>query len=267
MNALERVLIVAPHPDDESLGAAGLIQRVTAEGGSVRVLFVTEGENNPWPQRYLHRRWFLGDEDRKRWGTLRRAEAERSLAMLGVAATAADCLGFPDHGLIRLARSNDPSPGQALARVIAEYAPTLVVSPSAFDLHDDHRTVSWYLHTILRDSGVPIVTYVIHGQGATSRLVRALHLTKQERRRKEAAIRCHESQLLLSGRRFLSYATPVERFYCDEYDCPALESLWTTLTNRLRHAALVLSDGLTSAPTSNGVSPLAGNAAATAQKP
>ena len=234
----ERVLIVAPHPDDESLAAGGLIQRVTAEGGSVRVLFVTAGENNPWPQRLLHRRWSIGEEDRKRWGTLRRAEAERSLAVLGVAPTGADCLGFPDHGLIDLARSNDPRPGQALARAVAEYGPTLVVSPSAFDLHDDHRTVSWYLHTILRDSGVAVVTYIIHGSGAASRLARTLCLTAQERQHKEAAIRCHETQLLLSGRRFLSYATTVERFYCDEYDCPVLESPWTTLTNRLRHACL-----------------------------
>jgi len=247
MKALERVLIVAPHPDDESLAASGLIQRVTAEGGSVRVLFVTGGENNPWPQRFLHRRWSIGDEDRKRWGALRQAEARRSLAMLGVAATAADCLGFPDHGLIRLARSNDPRPGQALARAVAEYAPTLVVSPSVFDLHEDHRAVSWYLHTILRHSGVTIVTYVIHGSGVTSRLERALHLTTQERRRKEAAIRCHQSQLLLSSRRLLSHATAVERYYHDEYDCPVLESPWTTLANRLRHTVLVLSDGLASA--------------------
>jgi LmbE family N-acetylglucosaminyl deacetylase len=240
MKETQRVLIVAPHPDDESLAAGGLIQRVTAEGGSVRVLFVTAGENNPWPQRLLHHRWFIGAEDRKRWGTLRRAEAERSLAMLGVAATSTDCLGLPDHGLIALARSNDPRLGQALARAVAEYAPTLVVSPSAFDLHDDHRTVSWYVHTILRNSGVAVVTYVIHGTCATSRLERTLHLTTQERQHKEAAIRCHESQLLLSGRRFLSYATAVERFYRDEYDCPALESPWATLTNRLRHAFLVL---------------------------
>jgi LmbE family N-acetylglucosaminyl deacetylase len=267
MKTLQRVLIVAPHPDDESLAAGGLIQRVTAAGGSVRVLFVTEGENNPWPQRLLHRRWFIGDEDRKRWGTLRRAEAERSLARLGVAATATDRLGLPDHGLLGLARSNDPRLGQALARAVAEYAPTLVVSPSAFDLHDDHRTVSWSLHTILRDTGVPVVTYIIHGSAAPSRLEHTLHLTTQERLHKEAAIRCHETQLLLSERRFLSYATAVERFYRDEYDCPALESPWTTLANRLRHAALVLREGLASAPASGRASPLAGTPAATAQKP
>jgi hypothetical protein len=90
---------------------------------------------------------------------------------------------------------------------------------------------------------VAVVTYIIHGSVATSRLERTLHLTTQERRHKEAAIRCHESQLLLSSRRFLSYATAVERFYRDEYDCPILESPWMTLTNRLRHASLVLSDG------------------------
>ena len=40
----ERLLVVAPHPDDETLGAGGLIQRVLAHGGTVRVMLVTAGD-------------------------------------------------------------------------------------------------------------------------------------------------------------------------------------------------------------------------------
>ena len=50
---LEKTLIIAPHPDDESIAAAGLMQRALAAGGDVRVLFVTDGDNNPWPLRFL----------------------------------------------------------------------------------------------------------------------------------------------------------------------------------------------------------------------
>src|SRR2546430_10087895 len=39
----ERLLVLAPHPDDETLGAGGLIQRVLARGGTVRVVLVTAG--------------------------------------------------------------------------------------------------------------------------------------------------------------------------------------------------------------------------------
>src|SRR5689334_9969241 len=39
----ERLLVIAPHPDDETLGAGGLIQRVRANDGQVRVVLITAG--------------------------------------------------------------------------------------------------------------------------------------------------------------------------------------------------------------------------------
>src|SRR5712691_10451751 len=42
-----RLLVIAPHPDDDVLGAGGLMQRVRAGGGSVRVVYLTDGEGYP----------------------------------------------------------------------------------------------------------------------------------------------------------------------------------------------------------------------------
>src|SRR6478609_2017631 len=42
-----RLLVISPHPDDETLGAAGLIQRVRARGGAVRVVLMTSGDGFP----------------------------------------------------------------------------------------------------------------------------------------------------------------------------------------------------------------------------
>src|SRR5262245_63470691 len=39
-----RLLVVAPHPDDEVLGAGGLMQQVHAAGGRVRVVYLTDGD-------------------------------------------------------------------------------------------------------------------------------------------------------------------------------------------------------------------------------
>jgi len=39
----QKLLVIAPHPDDEVIGCAGLIQRVKKEGGQVYVLFLTNG--------------------------------------------------------------------------------------------------------------------------------------------------------------------------------------------------------------------------------
>lgn len=44
MGTGERLLVVAPHPDDETLAAGGLIQRVLMRGGAVRVVLVTAGD-------------------------------------------------------------------------------------------------------------------------------------------------------------------------------------------------------------------------------
>ncbi|HWQ21503.1 MAG TPA: PIG-L family deacetylase, partial [Clostridia bacterium] len=42
----DRVLVVSPHPDDESIACSGLIQRALEVGAQVRVLWMTAGDHN-----------------------------------------------------------------------------------------------------------------------------------------------------------------------------------------------------------------------------
>src|ERR1700722_5927563 len=42
-----RLLIIAPHPDDETLAAAGLMRRVISRGGAVHVVWMTSGDGFP----------------------------------------------------------------------------------------------------------------------------------------------------------------------------------------------------------------------------
>src|SRR5262249_58628494 len=42
-----RLLVISPHPDDETLGAGGLIQRVVGLKGAVKVVFMTSGDGYP----------------------------------------------------------------------------------------------------------------------------------------------------------------------------------------------------------------------------
>ena len=100
--AADRILVYAVHPDDETLGAGGLIQQALASGAEVHVTFVTDGDNNPWPQRFVERRWKLPAGHRERWGQRRRHEARAALAELGVAGTQARFLGVPDQWLAEL---------------------------------------------------------------------------------------------------------------------------------------------------------------------
>ena len=42
----ERIIIFAPHPDDEILGCAGLIQKVLKKKGKVWIVYLTNGDHN-----------------------------------------------------------------------------------------------------------------------------------------------------------------------------------------------------------------------------
>ena len=42
-----RLLVLAPHPDDEVLGAAGMIDAAVRRGAAVRVVVATDGEAGP----------------------------------------------------------------------------------------------------------------------------------------------------------------------------------------------------------------------------
>ena len=248
MDAIEggRLLIIAPHPDDEVIGAGGLIQRVAARGGDVRVVFVTAGENNPWPQRVMQRKWLITDKDRRAWGAMRRREAAESLAALGAPEHAPIFLDFPDTQIARMAREGDERLTEILRTIIRDFQPTLLVSTSAQDFHADHRAVAWFAHHALRgagDNAPEIVTYVVHGDGAPHRLHVSLQLTDRERERKRQAIERHASQLVLGRRRFLSYAQAREDFFSPEFDLVCTESRAKERASRIRHACFVLFGG------------------------
>src|SRR5262249_6426627 len=126
----KRVLVIAPHPDDETLATGGLMQQSIAAGGTVRVVFVTDGENNPWPQRAVEHRWRLGTSARTRWAGRRRAETLAALACLGIPASSAVFLHFPDQGLTSLLLAGGGSLVPALTTELRTWRPTLVAAPA-----------------------------------------------------------------------------------------------------------------------------------------
>jgi LmbE family N-acetylglucosaminyl deacetylase len=213
-----RLTVLAPHPDDEALGAGGLIQQAIAAGVEVRVVFGTDGDNNPWPQRWVERRWTIDEDCRRRLGALRRAEALRSLEVLGVPAAHAVFLGLPDAGLLRLWKRGDEAALGEFVRLFESQPPDVLIVPSVFDRHADHRGMFHYAQAALARCGIAPrqFSYLIHpgwlGGDFGSVVV---HLTPDQQAAKLQAILCHESQTALSRGRFTSYARPVEVF-CDE---------------------------------------------------
>lgn len=239
----DRLLVLAPHPDDEAIGGGGLIQRVLARGGSVRVVFLTDGERNTWPQRYKYRRWFISDAHRAAWAATRRKEALASLEVLGASSSSAAFLGWPDQRLSRMVRSGDTTVLHSLRAEVESFRPSLLLVSSAQDMHADHRAAAWFAHHAVRgltDHAPEIVTYVVHGEGKPSRTHATITLTPSELERKRAAISCHESQLQLSSKRFLAYARPTETFFGPEFDLVCVESRVRERIGAVRHSCRVL---------------------------
>jgi LmbE family N-acetylglucosaminyl deacetylase len=116
-----RVVVVAPHPDDETFGCGGTLALHRAQGDPVRVIFLTDGaagdpEGHYPPDRYV---------------ALRQAEARRAGAALGV--TDLDFWALPDGKL-----SAVPDLEERLAAALDGDAPDLLYYPSAEEVHPDH---------------------------------------------------------------------------------------------------------------------------------
>jgi LmbE family N-acetylglucosaminyl deacetylase len=211
-----RLMVFAPHPDDEALGCGIMLQRAHSARARTRVIYVTDGENNPWPQRFIERKWRLDSHDRKRWGQLRRAECLAALRVLGHDPATACFLTMPDQYLTQLLVKGCTKTLAILARSITDWAPTHLFIPSASDIHPDHNALAVMLSLVLqqlREDGWSgrVWSYAVHRHNAAfSARAYPLLQSAHETARKIEALYCHRSQLRLSRRRFLSYAARPE---------------------------------------------------------
>ncbi|GAA1949353.1 hypothetical protein GCM10009754_17440 [Amycolatopsis minnesotensis] len=124
LNGIARAALVAAHPDDETLGAGGLAQRLHANGTELTVVVATDGEA-AFP--------LSGERERRRLAATRREELRKSLAAQGITGVEPVWLGLPDSGLHRC-----PGPlAEALGDLLD--GSDLCLAPWPDDPHPDHR--------------------------------------------------------------------------------------------------------------------------------
>ena len=120
--AVNRALIVAPHPDDETLGCGGAIALLRSIGCDVRVLVISDGTlSHPNSRKY----------PRLALQELRESETISALAILGVEATAIKFLRLPDGSVSK--QNAD------ISSYLAQIVPEIVFLPLRYDPHPDHR--------------------------------------------------------------------------------------------------------------------------------
>jgi LmbE family N-acetylglucosaminyl deacetylase len=264
-----RLMIFAPHPDDESLGAGGLIQRILGAGGKVKVVFMTSGDGYPegveTEEGISHPTW----KDYRKYGKEREVEALCALAILGLEEQQVTFLGFPDGGLCTLLwkfrsdpqaytspftmENHPPTPDiiiprtdyngndlkEEIARVIADFHPTLIATTPPEDQHPDHCATYFFvqealamLHKKFPTMTPRVLTFLVHfeqwpvGQGsgtgsqlnppegfpsATNKWI-SFPLRPNEVETKRLSILQYHTQMLVMGRFLTSFARSNELF-------------------------------------------------------
>lgn len=175
LSSRDRILILAPHPDDEVLGCGGVIQKAVELKLPLRVVFLTYGDNNEMSFFLYRKHPVFIPKAVQRMGEIRHGEALAAGQILGLSPDQLTFLGFPDWGTFPIWCSHwgdQPPYRSMLTRVTAvpyqdafrsgaaykgeeilgdletilrEFHPTKVFVSHPADVHPDH--LAWYLFT------------------------------------------------------------------------------------------------------------------------
>ncbi len=189
LHPADRLLLVVAHPDDEIIGAGGLVATGRRLGVPVSVLILTNGDSNRMSAALIGHHLRPGPSDFVRTGVVRQEESREALRRLGVPEEEVFFLGFPDRMLpqvlasqtpvtspfTRLSRAEYPRvmvPGapytagelrQLVLRVVEQVRPTVIITHAPFDRHGDHQAAYALVSPLL--GKVRLYSFLVHAPG------------------------------------------------------------------------------------------------------
>jgi len=177
----DRVLVLAPHPDDEVLGCGGTIQKALAQHVPVKVVFLTSGDANEWSFALYRGHPVIEPSAALAMGRVRVSEAVAADRLLGLSTNALVFLGYPDFGMLRIWAEHwadapalksvltrvtavpyenayhpeAPYKGEEvlgdLKRLLLEFRPTKIFVSHPADRNPDHRALYLFTKVALWD--------------------------------------------------------------------------------------------------------------------
>lgn len=97
-----RILVIAPHPDDETVGAGSAILLALSHHFSVTVVVITNGDSYMRSAKRLFHKRYIEPLDMRKYGAIRSSETIKACSILGLQRHHVIFLGFPDKGLAAL---------------------------------------------------------------------------------------------------------------------------------------------------------------------
>lgn len=214
-----RAVVLAAHPDDEVLGAGGLLHRLSRTGWQVDVVWASDGEAS-----HPHSRAVTPAE----LAALRRQESLAARELLGVNGTTR-WLGLPDSGI----GEHEPALRDAVADLVA--GADLVLAPWHADGHPDHEACGRVAVEVAARESTPVWELPIWAWhwGEAGDLAprwphaRVVHLGPEEQHAKAAAVQAFTTQVhplgdgpedapVLPPSVLARFARPVEVVLCTE---------------------------------------------------
>jgi len=190
----DRILIMAPHPDDESVATGGLIQDALDKKIPVHVVFFTYGDFNVWSYTVFQKIPMLTPSQALNLGEIRHGEALNAIKNLGLSEANVTFLGYPDYGTSEILyyhwreslpyagiltrktsvpystalNPDSPYKGESIMSdiesVINDFNPTKIFVSHPDDHHPDHRALFVFTTVSLWDMerNIEVHPYLVH---------------------------------------------------------------------------------------------------------
>ncbi|MGQ9539367.1 MAG: PIG-L deacetylase family protein, partial [Candidatus Bathycorpusculaceae bacterium] len=130
MSSKKKVVVIAPHPDDETFGCGGTIAKKISEGCEVFVVVMTDGR-----YAFLNVLGIDVDPTPEELKVMRKEEVKRATRILGVPEGSLIFLDFVDGTL----KENQKEAKEKVIEILREKHPDEVYIPYKRDGHPDHR--------------------------------------------------------------------------------------------------------------------------------
>ena len=155
----KRVLVIAPHPDDDTFGPGGTVMKAIARGAEVKTLYATDGH-----------------DDADRAGLIKQ-EAVSVCSAIGAVPVFLGC------GTRRIPLT-DREMNRKVVSLVREFDPEVVFVPFLLDDHDDHRRVNHLLLTVAQDfehTNVEVWAYQVYSTVVPNVVVDITELAARKR--------------------------------------------------------------------------------------